>query len=1103
MYALKNKTFSKAVSFILAFCLIMTYALSTPVSAFAAASETVTVQITDSANETREIAVWTYDSANKTYIDQATNAELSLVKDFTQEENLKGTVNGQDYDFSDLGCLVYTGANQKPDCRAVAVATKGILLEDIYNYAGALLGENGADVLKSDDVTLILTGGGFKTNAYKYSEYWGETKYYYPAWYADDASQGNGGIVTEANKTDGRVVPTTLAIMGYHATTGAVIEDLKTKADDLNALRNMQGQQQDGAANSLDANMGFNSVKNISTIAFTLNKTFAEAGLAGSDVPDVPVWDGTLDFSWYDENNVKSEYHISTPAQMAALAWICSEDLAKLSDYSVNTNGNVTAINGNVPTQQNTFTGVQFYLDNDIDMGGVYDSGTDSWSGPNYYPIGSQAQNDTADGQFNGLFSGSFDGQGHVVKNIHCDRGTGQSNQAAGLFGRVGAPDGAVPYPEVNITIENVAVIGDIKCGRSVGGVVGKTLHVASGYQVTIKNCLNFASISSTDSKGTGGISGAGWNKPVIDNCANFGTVIAAYKNGGGISGSFEGTSHNCYNVGDISKSKAGNGQAFGTNSSGANVYNFYWLTGTSNTTGANAAIYNPSAVSTTYEITDKYNGTELNAAEFMKSADFVKLINGTGRAWATPAETDSIYALMDSLGFAGYPVPRVFINDTSVLEKVELEADPRLSYGEGETFDTSDMVVKAYYSDGTSEKVTDFTVSNTNALTRDDKKITVTANYSGSQYPFEFNIKVDSGYTVELTPSVQYVAKGSTFTVDLIVKAAAASTYAGMEAVVNYDNTAVKFVNATSEDINTAEAGKIKFAEIGDNKDLGSGYTALSLTFKALDTIAAGKTDAVFSVSDAMVIPQGMAEGLPAECNEAQTVVLTDYPVDLPDTVAEVKGVDANGQYVYGQDIAFKIPELPENCFVTVKIGNGSETTLNAVNDVYTIPAADVNGAVEISVKSVLGTVSFIDFDTYGAAPTNFKVVKFVPADNTGAGKYQYNGSDMFKSEKYNCYVFFAASETTDIAALQAITNIEGTNPVLAYDGDVNGNAVVKIDDAQLVYDLYTGWAEYQADSSFTKVSVMNRLEADFNGDGVVDINDARAIVAVILGTN
>ncbi len=680
-----------------------------PMTAMAAASDTVKIQITDSAGKTATLATWTYDSARETYTDNATGQELAIVKDLISEADLKGTANGQEYDFSDIGALAYTGSNMNPnDCRAIAVATKGILLDDVYSYAGELLDKNsGADVLRSDDVKMKVASSdsdsshGGASNEYTYSEYWGAVKYYYPAWYDDTSTSegssegiGNGGIVSEADQQDGRVVPTVLAIKGYHekaaddpaAKAAEKIKALIGKSDTENALRMLIGQKQGGADFNADANLGFNSIHNIKLIKFTLDKTFSDAGLndvtVDPDGPDKPVgpdpvdpgtddydwesltWAGGLDFSWYDENDVKSEYHITTPAQWESIAWICSEDLGKLADFKTNTNSNVTAIKGTVPSVQNEFAGVQFYLDNDIDMGGVK-AADGTWSGPNYYPIGSEGRNDLDDGYFYGVFCGSVNGQGHIVKNVYCERNSGQdtghgSSSCIGLFGRVGSPD-KTEFTDNNITIENIAVSGYIRGYRSTGGVIGKTLHVASEKSLTVRNCLNFAEIvTNGGGKGTGGVIGSAWNSAVVEKCANFGNVTAGYDsaNAAGVSGGNESELSDSYNVGIVSNTaKAENVGAVVCNNNNANINitNCYALEGS--TPGYTESIVNSKTL---------ISGGWKTASE-MKTAEFAKLLSGSSEnAWRLIGNG---YAAVSSYvaELAGeYPVPAPFVKETS-----------------------------------------------------------------------------------------------------------------------------------------------------------------------------------------------------------------------------------------------------------------------------------------------------------------------------------------------------------------------------------------------------------------------------------------------------
>ncbi len=181
----------------LAFLLMLAMVLTMmPVTAMAAADgDRVVVQLVGKDGTVSDLATWKYDGTNKTYIDLDTNGELALAKDFTDSENLKGSINGQSYDFTDLGALAYTGTNKKPDCRCLAVTTKGILIEDLYNYAGSKLGKKRTvETLKDDGTTLIFSSADNRgTNPYNYSEYWGATKYYYPAWYESGSIRRNRG----------------------------------------------------------------------------------------------------------------------------------------------------------------------------------------------------------------------------------------------------------------------------------------------------------------------------------------------------------------------------------------------------------------------------------------------------------------------------------------------------------------------------------------------------------------------------------------------------------------------------------------------------------------------------------------------------------------------------------------------------------------------------------------------------------------------------------------------------------------------------------------------------------------------------------------------
>lgn len=127
-------------------------------------------------------------------------------------------------------------------------------------------------------------------------------------------------------------------------------------------------------------------------------------------------------------------------------------------------------------------------------------------------------------------YAGTFDGQGHTVKNLYVD-----NVQGAGLFGQVTGQ------------IKNLTVEGNIYASTAThaGGIAGM-LKENAGKTVLISNCVSKVNITFTGTSNyvyAGGIVGyCGANSDtstnVIDNCSYYGTITA--KNGscaGGILG--------------------------------------------------------------------------------------------------------------------------------------------------------------------------------------------------------------------------------------------------------------------------------------------------------------------------------------------------------------------------------------------------------------------------------------------------------------------------------------------------------------------------------------------------------------------------------------
>ncbi|MDR2712983.1 MAG: dockerin type I domain-containing protein [Clostridiales bacterium] len=130
-------------------------------------------------------------------------------------------------------------------------------------------------------------------------------------------------------------------------------------------------------------------------------------------------------------------------------------------------------------------------------------------------------------------FSGNFDGQGYVIRNLQI---TNDTYQSIGLFGYI--TDAEIR----NVGLEDTQINAS---SSNAGGICG----YVNGY---IYNCYNTGDISS--SSNTGGIFGSG--TICISNCYNIGD-ISSFSSAGGICGFLSGSISNCYNIGTILSSSS------------------------------------------------------------------------------------------------------------------------------------------------------------------------------------------------------------------------------------------------------------------------------------------------------------------------------------------------------------------------------------------------------------------------------------------------------------------------------------------------------------------------------------------------------------------
>ena len=185
-------------------------------------------------------------------------------------------------------------------------------------------------------------------------------------------------------------------------------------------------------------------------------------------------------------------------------------------------------------------TGKIIYLTSDLDLGGKFDSDGNALDGNiSWTPIGTGIN----------PFSGTFDGNGHIISNMYVNR---SSSSANALFGDA-----------YNGVIKNIGLISSF--------VIGNTYNAGiAGYYGKILNSFNAADIVGNNA--SGGICGY---KCVIKNSYNYGSITNNSKDiVGGVLGG-EGSVYNSYNAGKVTGLRASVGGISGWNS---NVYNSYNL---------------------------------------------------------------------------------------------------------------------------------------------------------------------------------------------------------------------------------------------------------------------------------------------------------------------------------------------------------------------------------------------------------------------------------------------------------------------------------------------------------------------------------------------
>ncbi len=284
-----------------------------------------------------------------------------------------------------------------------------------------------------------------------------------------------------------------------------------------------------------------------------------------------------------------------------------------------------------------------------------------------------------------GTLTGTFDGCGHVISNMHSGTASSPVVEKSYVWGLFGTVDGGTVknlafknvafylnsagglsslgtvcgyLPSTGGVIENVAVLSGTLHGKTthqlgVGGLVGCT-NKSSGIGFTIKNCYNGATVIAEANGGSyavaAGIIGRAWSFSTrkIENCLNVG-VIKAINTGAATTGltmagniiSYQGVTSNTVENNTV------------------RINNFA-IAGRLVAEGANSAVYQHD-VETSATVVNDYNA--------ISPTFFTGLTNGNSSAWTIKSAEDGKYYYPMLKSFQAYSEEIVVDEDASKAE--------------------------------------------------------------------------------------------------------------------------------------------------------------------------------------------------------------------------------------------------------------------------------------------------------------------------------------------------------------------------------------------------------------------------------------------------
>lgn len=365
---------------------------------------------------------------------------------------------------------------------------------------------------------------------------------------------------------------------------------------------------------------------------------------------------------------------------------------------------------------------------------------------------------------------------------------------------------------------------------------------------------------------------------------------------------------------------------------------------------------------------------------------------------------------------------------------------------------------------------------------------------YDGDKYTYEVSATVD-GTTVD--PSKIKDNGDGTYTIEgvtgdlVITHTATVKSFA-----ITWDDTenAVTTEKATTGTYDKDVVFTVKAGEAAG--DITNGY---KYTVKVTQTGTEAEIEATPVVNaDDTTTYTIAAANIPGNITisvKKETVLSTQVEIkvsgeDVTVWVGETQ--ITNGIVDRGAEVTLKLA-VDSDYTYSVTLDDGTEVIMNNTTTQYIIE--DIQASVIVKVSKVFNTAhaSVVQYMTLDG--TNMWLVKMTTA-KVDDKVYTYDSKDMFYSEKYGAYCYLVIANLAGDVDISAAKFGAKTADVqlVDYTMDVNMSTIKDINDAQLVWNMYT--CMY---NDFDTVGVEKFLRADVNDTVGVDTTDAQAIVSAI----